>query len=724
MFFIIFSLMFFFLASTAFFIGAVKGKRFVWQLSLSKIILNMLSIAISALLSFACAMAVAFVLWKTLDMLDLLKVVNDLGIGIDVEGMIAVLCAALVGGALFLPIFAVTRCIMRLFLKLLTKLLLKITERKPVPRAVLGEKRRKYDEFRTARFNKMGALCGGICGLITLFVLFIPVVGTLNTVNDISYDALSASDHVAFQITADALDASANNVGAKALKIFGGEAIFKGVTYSEAGEGTTSLTLREDLVTAGQVVAAIVRHDVVSTLMDSPEDALADEEFVSEILLPVIKNPRLVHLIDLGTDFVIKEMMSSLSISQSTEPLYDEFLDEMNAVKGEDVESLTKEYTEVFDEYGIRTEKNTALLAAEASASGVGMRKWTIDNVVCDEQDFLSKTERVSINDVIDGRPEIVNAEKEARALAHVCAVALDFISGMDTSDPDAETVFGEIGPVLDALVATESIGPERTKILLIGLLQSDMVHVDMGLSVLDGTDAAISMYENSHGDGYRPLTLSLSSAFGAVEAASDDSKDTTAAVRNMLDDLTPSSSKVLQSISTPSVVMTYNVSERSAAPVSDILSDVFGNLSNAKEEGMSDDEYEKESVAVANMMDVLMTKDNGATNTFGEDSATGLTAAEFVNNIMDSKVMSTTLVENVYDDGENANHNPLNRENGLNDNEKADVLSAITDRWEASDKSAETEKKLVSIAAVLNLSIERTDGGFAEIVEAGVASV
>lgn len=721
MFFVIFSLLFFFLAFTAFFIGAVKGRRFVWQLSLSKIILNAVSLAISALLSFLCASVSAIVLWKILGIFDLLRSVNDLGIGIDVESMIAVLVAAVVASIVFLPFFAITRCIMRLFLKLLTKLLLKLTERKQVERAALGEKRGKYDEFKVARFNKMGALCGGICGLITLFVLFIPVVGTLNTLNDISYDALKASDHLALQITADALDASANNVGARTLKIFGGEAIFKGLTYSRAGENTTSLTLKEDFRTAGQIVAVAEKYDVISTISDSPEDALANEECVSEILLLVIKNPRFVHLIDFGADTVLKEMLSAVSVPQSTAHLYDGFLYEMSAAEGKDAEALTKVYTDVFDEYGIRTQKDTALRAAEARMRGADMRAWTLENVVRDEQDFLSKTERVSINDVTDGRAQIVNAEKEARALAHVCAVSVDFLDVINASDKDAETVFGEIGPVLDALAVTESVGPEKTKTLLVGLLQSDMVHVDMGLAMLDATDAAISMYENSYADGYRPLTLSLSSAFGAVEAASDSSKDTTVAVRKMLDDLTPSSSKVLQSISTPSVVMTYDVSEQSAEPVADMLSDMFGNLSSAKEEGMSNEEYEKESVAVANMMDVLMSTDKSAENTFGEGSATGLTADEYVNNIMDSKVMSVTLVENVYADGENASRNPLNRGSELNDTEKADVLSAITSRWEASDKSAETEKKLVSIAAVLNFAIERTDGGFAEIDKATV---
>lgn len=713
-----FTLGFAFLAFTAFFIGAMKGRRFVWQLSLTKVILNLVSVVIAVILSSLCATLVSSVLFNVLETTALFNAVNELGLGLSLEGMAAVLGGAVMGAILFLPIFAITRCFAKLFLKLITKLLLKITEKKRVERADLGERRRKkYDEFRVARFNVIGALCGGVSGLITLLVLFIPVVGALNTVNDITNHALMASDVSVLQITAEAVDASANNVGAKALKILGGEAIFEKMTYCEAGEDTTSVTLKEDLVTVGEIVAVVEEHDLIETVKSDPMDVLADEECISDILLLIIDNPRFNHFVDFGADFVVTTMLNSVSVPEDVEPLYEEFLGEMEAVSGGDVDSLTKAYADVFDEYGIKAENATALLAAEAHMRGEDMRAWTLTNVVSSKEDFLSKTVRVSIHDITDGYSEITDSENEAHSLARVGVVLVDVLDEMDASEVDATAVFGKIGPALDALAKTQTVGPEKTKILLIGLLQSEMVHGDMGLSVLDATDTALSMFENSKTGGYEPLTLSLSSAFKAIDAASDPEKDTTAAVKTMLDDLTPSSSKVLQTLSTPSVLITYDVPEHSAGPAADMMSDMFGNLSSAKEAGMSDEEYEKEAVAVANMMDIVMSTDRTASNTFGEGSATGVTADEYVNNIMDSKVMSGTVMDTVYADGENATNNPLNAERQLSDAEKADVLTSINNRWESSDKSAETEKKLVSIASILNFSIEMTESGFAPTV-------
>ena len=211
-------------------------------------------------------------------------------------------------------------------------------------------------------------------------------------------------------------------------------------------------------------------------------------------------------------------------------------------------------------------------------------------------------------------------------------------------------------------------------------------------------------------------MMISLSKAIDVVDAASDPEKDTTEAVKVMLDDLTPASSKVLQTMSTPEVVKTYDVPEKSAEPVSDMLSDTFENLSNAKEEGMSDEEYEKESVAVANMMDVLMASGKTGATTFGENSVTGISADEYVNNIMDSKVMSGTVLDNVYLDGENATHDPLNSERDLSEQEKTDFLNALSNRWESSEKDDVTAKKLIALASVLNFQIEITSNGVAEV--------
>jgi hypothetical protein len=213
-------------------------------------------------------------------------------------------------------------------------------------------------------------------------------------------------------------------------------------------------------------------------------------------------------------------------------------------------------------------------------------------------------------------------------------------------------------------------------------------------------------------------MLTSLGKAVDVVQAAADSSKDTNESVKELLNDLTPETSKVLQTVTTPEVVVNHGVPEKSAEPVSDMLSSTFENLSNAKEEGMTDEEYEKESKAVSNMMDILMSStENEGDTVFGENSVTGITAEEYIDNIMDSKVMSETLVDKVYGDGDEPTIDPLNSERGLAEEEKADLVDALNNKWLASDKSDETKKEITALASVLNVTVSVTDEGVSEVV-------
>ena len=139
-------------------------------------------------------------------------------------------------------------------------------------------------------------------------------------------------------------------------------------------------------------------------------------------------------------------------------------------------------------------------------------------------------------------------------------------------------------------------------------------------------------------------------------------------------------------------------------------MGDTFTNLADAKKNGMADDEYAKESAAVSNMMNLVMDSGDGAI--FGEKSSTGITAAEFVGDITGSKVMSQTIVDTVYADGENATNDPLKSDRKLNNAEKTDFLNALNAEWEKSDQTADDKKEIIAIAAIMNLQVEVTLGG------------
>ena len=176
----------------------------------------------------------------------------------------------------------------------------------------------------------------------------------------------------------------------------------------------------------------------------------------------------------------------------------------------------------------------------------------------------------------------------------------------------------------------------------------------------------------------------------------------------------------MLQEISTPETVKNYGVSEQSAPAVSDMMSDMFGNMSDAKENGMSEEEYQKESQAVSDMMSVAMNATSSdAKNMFGEDSATNITATEFVNRAADSVIISETLVNSVYGTEEEATVDPLASERQVSDDEKVEIVEALNNKWteqlESSDDeaaNAEYQKVLTSIASIINIKVAFTADG------------
>lgn len=710
------------------FLGAWKARKYVWQMSVSRIILLLVSAVISTLISCGVAFLCVKILQKPISSMAVLSSFSSLNIGISIVNVLAVTVGIIASALLFIPIFWIVRGLMKLFLRLLTKGLVKLTKKKGIPTE--GEdteqellelaERKKYEEFRLKKANWISVLCGGICGFLTMFMMAIPVVGLLSATNDIVAPAVAhveLGNKPVAKLT-KVLDASANNVASKAVSVAGGKLMFNSMTYCKADDNATSKTVRQDIADASEIAAIAFKYGTIKTFFSNSQGALANEQSTYEIITVLYRNPRLYHTVDMISDEVIKGFLFKVRVPEHKELLYPEFIADIQAVSGDDETTLAEWYGEVFDTYGIKVTDDQNLAAARAKLEEKDMLLWVSDNIVSDEEHFRSKTECISVDDVIAGEPNVVDKQKEAKYLSHAIAMVCSLDGNVNAPTFDIKKMMNDLGPIFDTYAHTQTVGPTKTEYMLEGILQSKLVHDKVGMTVLGASESAKSIYENATSIGYTSMMTSLSKAVEVVEAASSTDKDTTAAVKAMLADLTPQSSKVLQTMSTPSVMRRYGVPERSAAPVSSMVSNTFKNLSDAKEKGMSDEEYQKESVAVSNMMDVLMSTDKKSKATFGEGSVTGVTAKEYVNNIMDSKVMSATVVDKVYAGGTEPTEDPLNSRRLLSEEEKAELTGALNENWSASDKSIETQKKLVSISAMLNVKVTLNAEGSFEVVE------
>ena len=131
----------------------------------------------------------------------------------------------------------------------------------------------------------------------------------------------------------------------------------------------------------------------------------------------------------------------------------------------------------------------------------------------------------------------------------------------------------------------------------------------------------------------------------------------------------------------------------------------------------MSDEQYNAEAKAMSDMMNVAMNFNKSNTKgLFGEGSATGVEADEFVDNIFGSTVISATVVDTVYKEGEEPENDPLKFQKSLGTNDKNKLVTALNDKWanatEEEKADEEYKKNYVALGALMNVELSFTADG------------
>lgn len=356
-----------------------------------------------------------------------------------------------------------------------------------------------------------------------------------------------------------------------------------------------------------------------------------------------------------------------------------------------------------------------------ATALYKDISKGTLDYskvVAKDSAEFRANSVSVTADSMHISMKDITDVESESKAIAKVFASALDIVDSLSGEDIDIDEIMASFGPVLDAFADCELIGRDRTGMLLKSVLQSEMVRGNIGFSVVQATSLADSIVDGASGENesYTTLLESLGSTVNVIITVADEG-DITAVVVDLMKGITPASANVLQQMVTPETMRNYGVPEESAEPIANMLSDMFGNMATAKEDGMTDEEYEQESEAVDDLLNFVMNAEDADNSAFGDESTTGATVTEFVDKVLASKVISKTLVNAVYVDGATEpTKDPLVLDSNLSEDDREEVSEALNSAWNSASGSAEekeqTKKVLTSIASILNLSVTFSGNG------------
>ena len=390
--------------------------------------------------------------------------------------------------------------------------------------------------------------------------------------------------------------------------------------------------------------------------------------------------------------------------------------DELKALIAAEFANTSIEFTE--EELEALSSSIAGKMHSDIKADKLSYKRGAISNNV----DIENKTVKVTADDLKVEMTTIDDKEKEAKAIAKIFSSTLSTVDQLSAEGSKTSDVIAAFGPVLDNFASSQIIGEETTADILVSILQSGKVRDKIGFTLVQATDMANKINNGTMGDeSYTVLLKSLGTTVDIISTASNKDGNTAESVEKLMHDITPTTAEVLKDLSTPDTVKNYGVPDKSADAVSGMMSDMFGNMSSAKEEGrLNEEEYARESQAVSDMMSIAMSAGKSDTSsTFGENSATNITATEFVDRATDSVVISETLVNTVYGEEDAAKVDPLASNRTLNDEEKGELVGALDAKWQnqletSQDEAANAEyqKVLTSVASIVNVNIAFTAGG------------
>lgn len=529
-------------------------------------------------------------------------------------------------------------------------------------------------------------------------------------------------------------------------------------------------TIKSDADTIIQLLAIAVEKDAITTAINAPTSIPEREDIVAPAFLKLLENERFTTVINAVTEYGIHYLGKQLHLHEHEDALYEEFTteaaDKASAIiaSGNSADLATL-YSKLFDDYGLNvtnesidslTQKTLISYSdgsikpsdIEALLASTDMTFSNGDIVRLDSADALAaRSVLVCIDQIKIDISKVTNKEQESKDLAKAVHEVFSLILILNTeSIADANSI-RKIGPALDALAHTETIGVEGTGYLLTGMLQSELIHSQIGYTLITATDVANTISISASKQGYTPLINSLSDTVEIVQNAATlentNKEEFTTKVETLIVDLSPESADVLQTLVTPEMIINAGVPEEAAAPAANFFSNMLGNLSNAKENGMDEEQIKAETEATRNTIEVALSAASKE-NLFGGDTATdnensentdgsegdssansAMTAADYINSVMASEVISQTIVDTVFtEESDEAVLDPLNIGKPLSETEKGNVLDALNEHWSNATEEQKSDpdyfKTYAAIGAFVSFPIEvNADGTIVAVTPA-----
>ena len=200
--------------------------------------------------------------------------------------------------------------------------------------------------------------------------------------------------------------------------------------------------------------------------------------------------------------------------------------------------------------------------------------------------------------------------EKEAEAIGNVFNSMSEIVSLLGENNDsmgvgDLSNVAESIGTMLDDLCDTSVLGEENTGKLMIAVIQSESVREAADLDMISATELAKAATESENGKvNYTETMAGIASGASLADKLADESKELTREdIRELLDNMTPQTAKVLNTYMTEKRVAGFGVPESKVAVSTKMINNLLTEMGN-KEKYSND--YEGEIDGITTLFDLL----------------------------------------------------------------------------------------------------------------------
>ena len=314
----------------------------------------------------------------------------------------------------------------------------------------------------------------------------------------------------------------------------------------------------------------------------------------------------------------------------------------------------------------------------------------------------------ITMEDICDKIASYVDCEDveaEVKMVENVIVGALDSFGSLDLENTTPTELFEKAGELLDLMEAAEIFPEEAVSDLLVGILQSPQVTDTVGISTENATDFAQSLNEmvnttdQSYSDATKVVagTINMLNNVGSEKSEEEKKQET----KELLENITPESANAISSVVSPSLLENSGIEEDKADAVSNTVNSLLNNMANY--EGS---DHEGEADAVNTILDFAM---NGAHSddgdVFGEngDGSLGMSADGFIDLVVNSDVVSGTLLDIVRAEGFEVNASLMAQLSEVD----SSIISAELEKYYNNHGGGEELREIIeAIASYLNVSV------------------